>query len=52
MTVKRVRKRNFFFYWFVIGKLEDFFFFYIKGVLALRNHCVLKILVLGLRVIL
>jgi len=29
-----------------------FFPLYIKGVLALRNHCVLKIVVLGLRVFL
>lgn len=50
---KKARKRKDF-YWFVFGKLEVFliFFLYIKGVWVLRSHCVLKIVILSLRVIL
>lgn len=47
---KGVRKRKDFLLVCIWKTLGFFYPFYIKGVLALRNHCVLEIIVLGLRV--
>lgn len=51
MKWKKGEKKEGFFIGLCLENFRVFFYpFYIKGVLALRNHCVLKIVVLDLRV--